>query len=150
MRMMRPEQEQLVARRVGNIEIGLHARKDYLARQGTPRRASELAGHSLIGYDQPSAFVRAANRSFQGFNREAFSICTDSDLAQLALIRSGAGIGGCQVPLAERDDALTRVLPTEFSMQLETWVTMHEDLRTSPRCRATFDVLVEGLERYIA
>jgi len=149
-RMMRPEQEQLVARRVGSIEVGLHARKDYLARQGMPRQASELAGHSLIGYDQPSAFVRKASRSFQGFNREAFSIRTDSDLAQLALIRSGAGIGGCQVALAGRDDTLTRVLPTEFSLQLETWVTMHEDLRTSPRCRVTFDVLVDGLERYIA
>jgi len=149
-RMMRPEQEQLVARRVGNIEVGLFARKDYLARQGMPRRFSELAGHSLIGFDQPSAFIRKASRSFQGFNREAFSIRTDSDLAQLALIRSGAGIGGCQAPLAERDDRLTRVLPTEFSLQLETWVTMHEDLRTSPRCRVTFDVLIDGLARYIA
>jgi DNA-binding transcriptional LysR family regulator len=149
-RMMRPEQEQLVARRVGNIEVGLFARKDYLARQGMPRRLSELAGHSLIGFDQPSAFIRKASRSFQGFNREAFSIRTDSDLAQLALIRSGAGIGGCQAPLAERDDTLTRVLPTEFSLQLETWVTMHEDLRTSPRCRVTFDVLIDGLARYIA
>jgi DNA-binding transcriptional LysR family regulator len=149
-RMMRPEQEQLVARRVGNIEVGLFARKDYLARQGMPRRFSELAGHSLIGFDQPSAFIRKASRSFQGFNREAFSIRTDSDLAQLALIRSGAGIGGCQAPLAERDDTLTRVLPTEFSLQLETWVTMHEDLRTSPRCRVTFDVLIDGLARYIA
>jgi DNA-binding transcriptional LysR family regulator len=149
-RMMRPEQEQLVARRVGNIEVGLFARKDYLARQGMPRRLSELAGHSLIGFDQPSAFIRKASRSFQGFNREAFSIRTDSDLAQLALIRSGAGIGGCQAPLAERDDRLTRVLPTEFSLQLETWVTMHEDLRTSPRCRVTFDVLIDGLARYIA
>lgn len=148
-RMMRPGQEQLVARRVGGIEVGLHARNDYLDRQGTPRRASELAGHSLIGYDQPSAFVRAASRSLQGFNREALSICTDSDLAQLALIRSGAGIGFCQAALAERDDSLTRVLPAEFSLQLDTWVTMHEDLRTSPRCRVTFDALVEGLERYI-
>jgi DNA-binding transcriptional LysR family regulator len=149
-RMMRPEQEQLVARRVGNIEVGLFARKDYLARQGMPRRFSELTGHSLIGFDQASAFIRKASRSFQGFNREAFSIRTDSDLAQLALIRSGAGIGGCQAPLAERDDTLTRVLPTEFSLQLETWVTMHEDLRTSPRCRVTFDVLIDGLARYIA
>jgi DNA-binding transcriptional LysR family regulator len=149
-RMMRPEQEQLVARRVGNIEVGLFARKDYLARQGVPRRFSELAGHSLIGFDQPSAFIRKASRSFQGFNREAFSIRTDSDLAQLALIRSGAGIGGCQAPLAERDDTLTRVLPTEFSLQLETWVTMHEDFRTSPRCRVTFDILIDGLARYIA
>lgn len=148
-RMVRPKQEQLVARRVGNIEVGLHAREDYLARCGTPRRTSELNAHTLIGYDQPNAFVRSASRFFQGFTREAFSICTDSDLAQLAMIRSGVGIGGCQVALAARDATLVRVLPSAFSMQLETWVTMHEDLRDSPRCRVTFDALVEGLKRYI-
>jgi hypothetical protein len=29
-----------------------------------------------------------------------------------------------------------------------TWITMHEDLRHSPRCRVTFDALVEGLQHY--
>ena len=67
---------------------------------------------------------------------------TDSDLAQLALIRSGAGIGVCQAAIARRDDAIVRVLPKQFSVPLETWITMHEDLRNSPRCRVTFEALV--------
>ena len=43
------------------------------------------------------------------------------------------------------------LMPTElaFSMSLETWVTMHEDLRNSPRCRATFDALVQGLHQHV-
>jgi hypothetical protein len=45
---------------------------------------------------------------------------------------------------------LTRVLAKHFSLQLETWVTMHEDLRNSPRCRAAFDALVGGLHQYLA
>ena len=148
-RMVRPKQEQLVARRIGQIELGFHARKEYLLRRGTPRRMEELAGHAVIGYDQPSAFVRNAGKALQGYGREAFSLRTDSDLAQLALIRAGAGIGICQVGLARRNEALIRVLPRTFSMRLETWVTMHEDLRNSPRCRAAFDALVEGLQHYI-
>jgi DNA-binding transcriptional LysR family regulator len=148
-RMMRPEQEQLLARRVGSIEIGLHAHRDYLARRGTPHRVGELAGHALIGFDQPSAYVRKASRAVPYFSRDSFSIYSDSDLAQLALIRSGAGIGGCQVPLARRNDRLVRVLSAEFSLQLETWVAMHEDLRASPRCRVMFDALVQGLQGYI-
>ena len=148
-RMVRPKQEQLVARRIGQIELGFHARKDYLARHGTPRRMEELASHSLIGYDQPSAFVRNAGKALQGYGREAFSLRTDSDLAQLALIRAGAGIGVCQVGLARRREALVRVMPRAFSLKLETWVTMHEDLRGSPRCRAAFDALAEGLSAYI-
>lgn len=148
-RMVRPKQEQLVARRIGKVELGFHARKEYLLRRGTPRRMEELAGHAVIGYDQPSAFVRNAGKALQGYGREAFSLRTDSDLAQLALIRAGAGIGICQVGLARRNEALIRVLPRTFSMKLETWVTMHEDLRNSPRCRAAFDALVEGLQHYI-
>jgi hypothetical protein len=40
-----------------------------------------------------------------------------------------------------------RVLP-KFELKLETWVTMHEDLRNSPRCRVTFDALVKALTAY--
>jgi DNA-binding transcriptional LysR family regulator len=148
-RMVRPKQEQLVARHVGQIELGFHARKDYLARHGTPRKMEDMAAHAFIGYDQPSAFVRNAGKALPAFGREAFSLRTDSDLAQLALIRAGAGIGICQVGLARRDDALVRLVPRTFAMKLETWVTMHEDLRNSPRCRATFDALVDGLQEYI-
>jgi DNA-binding transcriptional LysR family regulator len=148
-RMMRPDQEQLVVRRIGQIELGLHAHRDYLDSQGEPRDLNELASHSVIGYDQPSAFIRKAEKSVKGFTRNMFSVRTDSNLAQLALIRCGAGIGVCQVPLAKRDRDLKRVLAKTFSLHLDTSVTMHEDLRHSPRCRATFDALVEGLRRYV-
>jgi hypothetical protein len=70
-------------------------------------------------------------------------------VAQLALIRAGAGIGVCQVPLAMRAPALVRVLPDAFAFRLDTWVTMHEDLRASPHCRIAFDALAAGLEDYI-
>lgn len=73
----------------------------------------------------------------------------NSDLAQLALIRSGAGIGVCQVAIATRD-GLARVLRKQFSLLLDTWIVMHEDLRNSPRCRATFDALVKGLQEHVA
>ncbi len=148
-RMVRPRQELLVARRIGQIEVGLHAHQRYLAQYGTPRSVADLAKHSLIGFDQATAFVRNASKALAGWRREAFAIRTDSDLAQLALIRSGAGIGACQVPIARRDDALVRILPKQFSLPLETWVTMHQDLRDSPRCRVTFDALVKGLQRHV-
>jgi DNA-binding transcriptional LysR family regulator len=146
-RMVRPTQSQLVARRVGRIEVGLHARKDYLEQHGTPRNAAALAQHAVIGYDQTTEFIRDASKKLPAFTRDMFSIRADSDLAQLALIRAGAGIGACQVALARRD-ALVRVLPKVFALHLDTWIAMHEDLRASPRCRATFDALAAGLERY--
>jgi DNA-binding transcriptional LysR family regulator len=148
-RMVQPKQEQLVARRIGRIEVGLHARRDYLERRGTPRDLGQLALHSTIGYDQQTAFVRQAEKSLPGLRRDLFALRSDSNLAQLAFIRAGAGIGMCQVPLGRRDGNLVRVLPKMVSLPLETWVTMHEDLRGAPRCRVTFDALVEGLLAYV-
>ena len=150
-RMTPPKQEQLIARRVGVIEVGLHAHERYLAAHGTPDSMKALlaGGHALIGYDQPAPYVRELARRFPGMDREHFALRADSDLAQLALIRAGAGLGLCQVALARRDPALHRMLETPLSIPLETWVTMHEDLRDSPRCRAVFDALVAGLERHV-
>ncbi|MCW8128158.1 LysR family transcriptional regulator [Microbulbifer halophilus] len=150
-RMFRPHQAQLVARRIGEIEVGLHAREDYLGRHGCPDHPQELAANALIGFDQQTDFIRRAARNLPaGFDRERFVLSADSDLAQLAMIRAGAGIGACQVPLASRDRRLVRVLPEHFCLPMETWVTMHEDLRNSAPCRAAFDALATGLQQYLA
>ncbi|VVD67710.1 LysR family transcriptional regulator [Pandoraea fibrosis] len=149
-RMAPPQQDALIARRIGSIDIGLHAREDYLARYGVPTSLADLANHALIGFDQMTPFLREATRNAPLWSRDAFAFRADSDLAQLAMIRAGYGIGGCQVPLARRDPRLVRVLPSAFRFRLPTWVTMHEDLRQSARCKAVFDALVAGLSTYMA
>lgn len=134
---------------MGQITLGLHAHQDYLSRRGTPRNLADLAHHALIGFDETTPFIRDAGKTFSLWRREAFSMRTDNNLAQLALIRSGAGIGVCQTVIARRDDQIMRILPKQVAQPLEIWITMHQDLRNSPRCRVTFDALVEGLQQYV-
>ncbi|WP_332877632.1 LysR family transcriptional regulator [Massilia sp. S19_KUP03_FR1] len=149
-RMVRPTQEALLAKRVGAIEIGLFAHQRYLAAHGTPQAMTDLAGHALIGYDQESAAIRAWLARFPAFARAALALRCDSDLAQLGAIRAGFGIGWCQAGLAARDPDLVRLLPAVCSLPMDTWIAMHEDLRASPRCAVTFAALVSGLGDYIA
>jgi DNA-binding transcriptional LysR family regulator len=148
-RMFRPVQGALIARRVGGIEIGLHAHARYLQAHGTPGSMNELSRHALIGFDQESDFIRRLQDEFKAFSRDSLSFRSDSDLAQLGAIRAGFGIGVCQAALAARDPQLVRVLPEQFSVTLDTWVAMHEDLRDNARCAVTFAALVEGLGAYI-
>lgn len=148
-RMTQPQQEQLIARRIGALALGLHAHQDYLGKRGTPHSFDELSRHALIGYDEETPYLRALRKQFPVWNRDNFALRTDSDLAQLAMIRAGAGIGVCQVALAARDPALVQVLPGRVALHLETWLTMHEDLRNHPRCKVTFDALLLGLQGYI-
>lgn len=146
-RMVRPEQQALVAKRVGVIPLGLHAHRDYLARRGIPGRMEDLRDHDVIGYDVATPAIRAIAQRYPALDRAAFALRTDSDVAQLSAIRAAFGIGVCQVPIAAADPDLMRVLADGFAVDLETWVVMHEDLRGSARCRATFDVLVQELTR---
>lgn len=150
-RMTVPRQEALLATRVGEVPLGLHAHRHYLARHGRPQSLAELASHRLIGYDQETPFLRAASArlNLPAWSRERFAARCDSDLGQLALLRAGAGIGICQIALARRDPELVQLFPQQFSMALESWVVMHEGLRRSPRCRMSFDALVQGLRAYM-
>jgi len=146
-RMVAPQQDALVARRIGSIMIGLYAHADYLAVRGIPRSLGALADHALIGPARNDPAVRVLRE--QGMlPTQDFMIRCDSDLAQLAAVRAGLGIGVCHVQLAHRDSALVHLLPDIFALPLETWVVTHEDLRSVARVRAVFDTLVEGLARY--
>lgn len=146
-RMTEPRQDQLLVRRVGAIAMGLFASSAYLARCGMPESVDDLEGHTLIGYDRVPPYVRALLLQYPALARERCRLRTDSDSAQLALIRAGAGIGACQVALARRD-GLVRVLPQAFALDFDTWIAMHEDLRASERCRVVFDALAEGLRAH--
>jgi DNA-binding transcriptional LysR family regulator len=137
-----------VARRLGEVDLGLHAHPRYLKQRGIPGSLDELDAHQLIGFDHETAFIREVQARGFPLRREMFSLRTDSDLAQLATLRAGCGIGVCQVPLAARS-GLTRVLPKAFAFTLPVWLAMHGDLRASRRCRLVFDALAEGLTGYL-
>lgn len=149
-RMTTPQQEQLIARRIGSIELGIHASAAYLARHGLPETPEDLRAHSLVGFDQDTPYIREAQQRYPLLTRDIFSLHTDSDVAQLNLIRAGAGIGICQLQLANRYIPLQRLLADYFSYYLDTWVVMHEDLRNSRCCKAVFDILAEGMQQYIS
>ena len=148
-RMVAPRQEALLARRVGAIKVGLHAHRSYLERCGAPKTLEQLDGHTLIGFDRETVPIRSMQQRFPALKRTMFALRADSDLAQLAAIKAGFGIGACQTGLAVRDPALVRVLPKAIDLAFDTSVTMHESLRGSRARRAVFDGLVEGLQRYV-
>lgn len=148
-RMVAPTQSALVARRIGEIPMGLFAAESYVMRRGAPKRLEDLAQHELVGADRDRAFLEGLAAMGLELSPRAFALRTDHDLAYLASIRAGLGIGACQTPLAARAPALVPVLP-EVRFTLPVWIVMHEDLRSVRRVRAVFEHLGRELERYVA
>lgn len=148
-RMSRPTQNSLVARKVGELSIGFYATADYLARHGTPTSFEELTQHSLIGFDRE--FPQLPNEIDIGrpVSRDVFALRTDNDAAQLGAIRAGFGIGACQKQIGIKA-GLVPVMADAFGFKLDIWICMHETLRGSPRMRLMFDHLAKELGAYAA
>ncbi|MBN9020779.1 MAG: LysR family transcriptional regulator, partial [Rhizobiales bacterium] len=111
---------------------------------------ADLARHAAIGYDTETPAIRAMLASGVRLPRDLFTFRTDSDLAALAMLRAGIGIGACQLGIARRDPDLVRVLADDLAIDLDVWIVMHEDLRAIRRMRLMFDHLAEHLAAYAA
>ena len=145
-RMAPPSQSALVARKVGEVAFGFYASAEYLDRHGTPESLDDLQNHPVIGFDTVQRGVRDMTLNLR-VSREAFAFRTDSDLAQLAAISAGFGVGVSQPSIARRR-GLVRVLPNLTVLTLGIWIVMHENLRGSRRMRLMFDHLVEEVTAY--
>jgi DNA-binding transcriptional LysR family regulator len=147
-RMIRPTQDALVARHVGNIALGFFAHKRYIEANGRPKTIADLAKHALIGFDSETPYIRSMRPAGLPYTRERFALRTDSDLAALAAIRAAYGIGVCQTGIGRRDPALVQLFADSFAVTMEAWVVMHEDLRRSTRTRTLYDHLATAMSDY--
>jgi DNA-binding transcriptional LysR family regulator len=137
-----------VARGGARTPIGLYAHRDYLARFGTPQSLADLAQHCVIGFDRDDSSARMVGAKAP-FTREAFRFRCDDELAQIAALRAGVGIGGCQEGVARKTPELVPVLPGAVRFGLEMWLVMHEDLKATRRVRLLYDALAAGLADYL-
>ncbi len=149
-RMARPRQKSLLARRIGKTVIGLYAHRDYLKAYGVPKTAADFAKHCLIGFDRDDWSLRSLGTLPQEVTRDHFGFRCDSDLAQFAALRAGVGIGGCQHNIARRFDELVPVLGKAIRFELEVWIAMHEDMKSTTPVRMLFDHLAAGLSAFVS
>ncbi len=148
-RMSRPTQNSLVAKKVGDLGFGFYATEDYLQRHGVPADFEQLQQHTLIGYDSFVPAIASELSIGRPITRDMFGLRTDDDAAQIAALRAGFGIGVCQHQIAERS-GLKPVLPGAFAFRLDIWICMHETLRGAPRMRLMFDHLAKEFAAYAA
>jgi len=149
-RMVRPKQKALLAKRVGTVALGFHAHRRYLERFGYPERLEDLVHHTLIGFDRTLPSANLLNAVPLPVSRELFAFRCDNDLAQMAALRSGFGIGICQTGIAGRDPNLLPLLGKQFKADMEIWIVMHNDLKRISRMRLMFDHLALSLAQFAA
>ena len=148
-RMFRPTQLELIAKRLGEFQIVACAHASYLGAHGTPTRPDELMAHTLIGFDRDDQMLRAAKTLGFDLKRADFALRTDSQTGMWEMLKAGLGIGFAQQGLVRESPGMREILPMLRPALLEMWLTTHRELFLSPRIRAIYDRLATGLVGYI-
>ena len=145
-RMFRPTQNDLVARKIKELPLGFFAHQDYLEKHGAPRSIAELIQHRLIGFDRDTAMVDAARALDIALQPSDFALRTDSILAQIEAIKSGLGIGVTHIGLATEWDRVAQVLKSQKLPPLDLWIACHSDVRYNKRVRLVMDFFAQQLK----
>lgn len=143
-RMFRPREPALIARRLADLPLGLYAHRDYLAHHG-PVTAQTLSQHHWIGPDQGELMIRGFAQAGYTVARDFFAIRTDHSALAWQAVCEGLGVGASLRGVAERSPGIVRVLPEIDIPPMACWLVVHRELRGTPRLRAVFDHLAQAL-----
>lgn len=141
-RFFRSKQDDLVARRVGEVVYGLYGARTLLAKQPL-RSVKELQERPLLCSPPGDLEARWLGQLAPGARPAFVSTFT---LALLEAAKAGAGLAVLPRYLGDREPELTH-LPMPDEPRESVWLTVHKDLRGTPRVRAVLEFLVEQFER---
>jgi DNA-binding transcriptional LysR family regulator len=140
-RLARPAEPGLAARKAGVLAFGLYAAAAYLRRRGPPED-ERLRGHALLGYDRAVA-ARSEAAAWLDELEGRVVLRASSSAALLAAAEAGLGVALLPCFLADPVKGLARVLPALRTREI--WLTVHGALRGSARARAGMEFLGEAM-----
>ncbi len=143
LRMFRPDQQQLIARRLADRPLGLYAATSYLDRRGRPTTPEQIRDHDFVGLDRSDLLIRSMADMGLKVDRDFFTVRADNHPLGWQLVRAGCGIGVGQIGIGEADMGVERLLPDLPLPPLPLWIVAPEALRSTPRIRRVWEVLVE-------
>ena len=144
-RMLRPAQSSLIARKLGEVPICAAAHASYLARFGTPRKPQDLLQHRLIGYDRDDTIERGFATLGLPLTRSHFVLRTDDQVAYGRLVASAAGIGFIAHYNVRHLPGVVALLPQLAIPPLQCWLAVHREIRSNRVIRRAYDFLVAAI-----
>ncbi|MET0342947.1 MAG: LysR family transcriptional regulator [Polyangiales bacterium] len=149
-RLVKPAQASLVARRVGSIHLGFYAARTYLATRPAPTTLAALLGHVVVGFDRSALMVRRARAMGAPSERAHYRFRSDDRVVHWAAVRAGVGIGVLPTYLAAREPGLTRLLPGERLAPTGVWLVAQREVLARAEVRATFEALRASMHAVLA
>ncbi|WP_395606960.1 LysR family transcriptional regulator [Pseudomonas sp. B22129] len=141
-RNSRPDNPDLIARRIARWPVGLFASQGYIDRHGVPEPGSLFAGHDLVVYQPHLQHQKDMTLVCEPLGHGRIVAALSSSLLVRRSIAAGLGIGEIPVHSGERD-GLVRLWPERTRpLPYDVWLVTHADLRHTARVRVVIDEIV--------
>ncbi|MFV3326020.1 LysR family transcriptional regulator [Pseudomonas sp. NY15372] len=146
-RNLRPDNPDLILRKLASWPMGLYASADYLQRHGEPVPGSGFAGHDLVMYEPYWRDRSVPTLVDEAIDQGRVVAAVNSSFMVRRAIAEGLGIGEIPIDMGERD-GLVRLWPTrERRDPYDVWMVTHKDLRHTTRIRLIIEQLVRAFAR---
>ena len=143
-RNTRPDNPDLIARRIARWPVGLFASQAYIDRHGVPEPGSVFEGHDLVVYEPHLHSQKDMTLVSEPLGRGRIVAAMSSSLLVRRSIAAGLGIGEIPLITGERD-GLVRLWPERTRpLPYDVWLVTHADLRHTARVRVVIDEIVAG------
>ena len=146
-RFFRPEQDDVIAVRVGKTELGLFAHASFLERHGEPASFTLPEDAFVAGFDREAAPLAPLIKGPAPSHPIRFRLRTDAILARYAAVETGLGVSVYLTDVAAEQPGLRRILPDRFGQELEVWLCAHPELRRSAAMRFVWARLEQALRQ---
>lgn len=143
-RNTRPDNPDLIARRIARWPVGLFASRDYVDTHDVPAPGSAFEGHDLVVYQPYLQNNKDITLVSEPLGRGRIVSSLSSSLLVRRAIAAGIGLGEIPVYMGERD-GLVRLWPERTRpVPYDIWLVTHADLRHTARVRVVIDEIVAG------
>ena len=150
LRMVRPEQGSLIARRIAAVRMTACAHADYLLRHGTPTTIADLSAHRLVGQDRETDLIRGFAAMGAPVSPQRFAFRSDDFVVYAKAVEAAIGVGFMARYLAAAAPGVVQLLADLPLPELPLWLTAHRELHSSPRIRAVWDFLAQEVPLALA
>lgn len=145
-RHVRPEQPDLIAKRVADATAHFYAATAYLERRGRPLAIADMSAHDFIGFGDTARMLELLNPFGLGLSTQNFRLGSESGVVAWEMAKSGLGIIIMSDEVAAMAPEMEHVLPQMDPFTFPVWLTAHRELHTSRRIRLVFDLLEQFLK----
>ncbi|MDP2215477.1 LysR family transcriptional regulator [Phenylobacterium sp.] len=144
-RHVRPTEDGLIGRLIGESTAHLYASRDWIARRGWPASPQDIAAEDLIAYEDTDHFAGLIQGIGLAVRPEDFRLVSENSVVVWEMVKRGLGVCVMSREIAQGSPDMVELFPEAPPVRFPVWLVTHRELRTSRRIRLVYDILAEAL-----